>query len=277
MFKNKKIITIGAVTLLLCWIGNIIYYNSKVLNEPLFLKHYYEIPKEVYGFNLYYVQNINSTDKIVRIGFPELGEDLVAFSESDSNLDNRYYVVKSVQINIANTELGGEKYNNKLITRADIQFSSGKQIKVNLGKIYINCNQSDNSSMESKGIYFNGDNTASFSFNINKDIKVTEISSEFFKNLNNLVQFSSNKKVLSKSSFPIQLKAPINVYPENWFTLDCKMNTENENNQYYFHFDILTEDEHGNKGSTSCYIGSFVQPPFNIDVDALKKSAEEGK
>lgn len=67
---NKNIVISLIVLLILFWTLNIIYYKKQVLKEPLFVKHYYDIKKGTGDFQLYYIQNINSKDRVVSITIP---------------------------------------------------------------------------------------------------------------------------------------------------------------------------------------------------------------
>jgi hypothetical protein len=268
--KKKKFIVYGLVLLSLCWIGNIIYYNNKVLKKPIFLEHYYDIPEEMSDFNLYYIQNINSKDQVARVVFPEVGQTPVFSEETDNNdyndIDKRYYVLKIIKINIYNgmSNMPAE-YKNKTITKAQVQFSSGKSMNVNLGKIYFNSDEGDNNGLEQFSSLASNDNTGNYSYRVKKDIMITGINCKLDKAVKDMVRINVDGKFISNNKFPIKLKAGCGFY------IVYKMNL-NKNNAYFFNFDILTEDLQGNKGSTRCFIGTAVQPPEDLDVDTLKKT-----
>lgn len=272
MHKNKKFILYGLVLLSLCWIGNIIYYNNKVLRKPIFLKHYYAIPEEMCDFNLYYIQNSNSEDRVTRVVFPEIGQTPVFSEETDNNdynnMDKRYYMLKIIKINIySGMSNMPVEYINKTITKAQVKFSSGKTMNVNLGKISFNSDEVNDSGLGEFSSSVSSDNTGNYSFMVKKDIMITGINSELYKNVKDMLQINVDGKFISNNRFPIKLKAG------NPFYISYKMPL-NKNTAYFFNFDILTKDLQGNNGSSICFIGSTVQPPYNLDVDALKKAVK---
>ncbi|MBU3142786.1 hypothetical protein [Clostridium sp. CF012] len=91
MNLNKKHIIFGSAILVLCWTLNIAYYQNKVIKEPLFINHYYEIQQGMNCFDLYYIQNLSSQSEITSIIFPEIGTQHMNFTDTDVNSDKRYY------------------------------------------------------------------------------------------------------------------------------------------------------------------------------------------
>lgn|GEM_PF-1547396 len=270
---HKKLIIYGLVLLLLCWIGNILYYNNKEIKEPLFLKHYYALQDGMGDFNLYYVQKINSQDKVSSIVFPEIGQNPVNFTENDDNntdynIDKRYYALKTIRIIIYNGDMSNmpAEYKNKIITKAKIQFSNGKSMNVSLGKIYFASDEVKDNGLEQRSTTVSSDNTEYYTYWIKKDIMITGINYQFNKQVNGMLEINIDGKAISKNSFPIRLNSVGMV------SIGDKMNL-NKNNAYFFNFDILTEDLQGNKGKSSCFIGSIFQPPENLNVDTLKKNS----
>lgn len=99
---NKKYIVFGSVILVLCWTLNLVYYQNKVIKDPLFINHYYDIPRGMSSFDLYYIQNLSSQSKVTSIIFPEIGEQHINFTETEVNSDNRYYTLKNIRVIIDN-------------------------------------------------------------------------------------------------------------------------------------------------------------------------------
>lgn len=88
---------------------------------------------------LYYLENINSQDKVTSIKFPELDTQPAYLDETDLGNDNKNYKFKALSLstlNISSNQLQGQ-YKTKLITKAEINFSSGKVTTVDLVKIYF--------------------------------------------------------------------------------------------------------------------------------------------
>jgi len=271
MKLSKKKIILGVVFLVLLWAGNIIYYEKHVLKEPLFINHYYNLKTGMNDFRLYYIQNINSQDRVISIVFPEIGQQFLNFSELDGNSDSnrRYYMLKTITVNLFN---GGneipEEYKNKVITKAQICFSSGKKVNTDLGKIYLDNNEIEKIDLKQSSTSSSSDNTGSSTFIANKDINVTGINSKFQEELKDILQINIDGIPLSKMAFPIKLKAGTDLNLSYSFIFN--KNDIRKNNAYFFTLDLLTEDFQGNKGTSSCFVNYCAQDPAEFDIDVIK-------
>ena len=285
MKLNKKYIAIGLSFLVLCWIGNIIYYKDHVLKEPLFIKHYYDVEKGSRKINLFYIQNINSKNKITSIIFPEIGQQELTFTESDGEVDNKYYMLKNVEAKIIdyNEEDIPDEYKNKVITKAQVQFSDGTTMSVNLGKIYLYSDvieQEDLSVQYTKSYsYIDGSRTTSTSSTTlgvhpnttlsgGYEIKITGISSNFDEEIKDIIHIYVNEEPIDKDSFPIYLKKEDTI--SFGYAFDYSNDIKKINNAYFLKFNVLTEDPEGDKGSTSFNVYSNMPEPTNFDIHSLK-------
>lgn len=268
---NKKMVIWGLLLLGLLWSGNIIYYEKQVLKEPLFIKHYYDIKKGM-RFQLCYIQNINSKDKVISIVFPEIGQQPVNFNEYDSNINRRYYMLKTILVDIPNGVINEipEEYKNKVITKARICFSNGKVLNVQLGKIYLYSDEIERIDLE-PSVSSRKDNTGSAIFMADKDINVIGINSKFYEEIKDILKISIDGKPLSNITFPIKLKQGecLSVSYGVIFNKDDIRVSD----AYNFTIDVLTEDLLGNKGRSSCSVILESRSPedfINVDIDALK-------
>lgn len=274
MKLNKKMIAFGMALLVVLWTGNIIYYEKHAIKEPLFIKHYYDVDKGTGSFRLYYVQNINSKDKVINIALPEIGQQYVNFTELEQgNSDGRYYTLKTIMVNIFNADMDKipDEYKNKLITKAKISFSNGKTMDVNLGKIYLYSDKNKNQDLKQRGMSASNDDTGSNTFYADKDTSITGINSRFYEEIKDVLQISINGKPLSNITFPIKLKAGEIIDVSYAFNFNNKKDIR-LNNAYNLSFDILTEDSQGNKGSSPCFIDFYPNFPEYINIDALKNN-----
>jgi len=282
MKLNKKYIAIGISFLVLCWIGNIIYYKDHVLKEPLFIKHYYDVGKGDGNFNIFYIQNINSKNKITSIIFPEIGQQELNFTEYDGEVDKKYYMLKNVNVKIINDneEDIPDEYKNKVITKAQVQFSDGTTMDVNLGKIYL---YSDEIEHKDLGIqctqtssYTSGSTTSTTTLGVHPnttlggddEIKITGISSNFDEEIKDIIHIYVNEEPIDKDSFPIYLKKDDTI--SFGYAFDYSNNIKKINNAYFLKFNVLTEDPEGDKGSTSFNVYSNMPAPTNFDINSLK-------
>lgn len=280
MKLNKKLLVSSIVLLILLWSGNIFYYEKHILKEPLFIKCYYNLPSGLDMFNLYYIQNINSQDNITEITFPEIGIQPLTFSVLDMNTDGKNYRLKMLSINKFNNYLNKipNEYKKKILTKANIKFSNGKIMTVNLGKIYFNgeteVNEIRNTDLiQSSGSSCN-DSTGSTIFTAKKDLTILSISNKFYDEIKDILKVNINGKELSNIVFPIKLKKDDQVSINYGFTFN--QNDIRKNYLYNLAFYISTVDSKGTKGNSLFGIGSSImQYPDNFDIDALKNHMEE--
>jgi hypothetical protein len=272
MNLSRKYVVFGAVILVLCWTLNIVYYQNHVIKEPLFINHYYDVPQGMNDFDLYYIQNLSSQSKVQSVTFPELGLYQMNFSQTDVNSDKRYYMLKSIKVNIMNGSGNSipEEYKNKVITKANIKFSDGKTINVNLGKIYLFNDELTDGALKFYRVTSTNDNAGSSDFTAEKDLKITGIDSRFNEEIKDILEVKINDKLLSDVSFPFTLKKGEPLYINYGFNF--KGNLIKQNNAYSFRLNVLTEDFSGNKGSTPCYINMHMQSPEYFNMDAFENN-----
>lgn len=275
MNLNKRVIVIGLVLLIVLWAGNIIYYEKHVIKEPLFIKHYYDVDIKGDIVNLYYLQSTTSKDKIINITFPEIEQKYIEFTENDiDNSKGPYYRLKALNINVnngSNNEVSDE-YTNKVITRANITFSSGKTMNVNLGEIYLyNSDKNKTSYLKREMQSSSSDNTGGTTFYTDKDIYITGINNRFYNDIGDILEISIDGTRLSDVKFPIELDAEQSINIAYAFKFSNK-NDIRLNNAYHLVFNLSTEDSRGNKGSTPCFIDFYPSSSDNLNINALKNS-----
>ncbi|WP_234121557.1 hypothetical protein [Clostridium hydrogenum] len=265
MKVNKKIIIGFAVILLVIWIGNIIYYKRHILKAPLFVKNYCELGKDGGNFELDYIEDIKSNDKIEKIDFPEIKKYNAAFSELCGNTYERFYALKTIEITFTNDEVN--EYKNKIITKAIVKFSSGKTMKVNLGKIYFG-----DDVQVPNGLKLWNSSGDCYSFTVNKDTSITGIKSRFKSYVKDALKISINGKKISDKNFPIELKNGDDFYMT--YEINFSKNDIRRYNSYNIDFDVITEDKNGHKGSIPCFVNSNFSFTDDIDINSMKRNSE---
>lgn len=270
---NKKIVYIIAFVLMGVWVGNIIYYEKHVINEHLFIKHYYDVSESMDSLRLYYVESINSKDNVTSVMFPEIGQEYENFIETDIGSSNSpYYKLKTITVNLYSGGINTlpDKYKNKLITTAEVRFSSGKMMNVNVGRLYFHSYANKNSDLKLERQSSSSDNNGGTTLYTDKDIYVTSISNRFYNEIKDILRVSIDGKPLSDVKFPIKLKAGQTIDMTYQFKFSNKKDTR-LNNAYNLVFDISTEDLQGNRGISNCYIDFYPNSVDNINVDILKR------
>lgn len=274
MNYNKKGIILGLIFLAAAWAGNILYYNNHVLKEPVFIKHYYDLKNGMNTFQLYYIQNINSDQHVAAITFPELENQYVDFGENDWNSDHRYYKLKIINISLfrATPEDIPSQYKNKLITKAQVHFSDGKVMTVDLGRIYLYNDSSEKPSIFTANASSGSDNTGSVTFRTDGQIKIIGIITKFPELLDNPLKIRINNNSLMDIKFPIELR-DMRTFDMN-YSFNFEKKDMRNNYVYNFPVDILTEDSNGNRGYGSFFVSHWLQFPEQYDISSLVKAAK---
>lgn len=270
MNLNKKFITIGVVLLIFSWVGNIFFYEKHILSEPIFIKHYYDVPDGMNNIQLYYIQNINSQESIASIEFPEIGQDFISFTESDRNSDNHYYKLKSISVNLYNRDQNKvpDNLKNKVITKAKFTFTNGKVLDEDIGKVYLYSNNTNDPTLTTVKASSSSDNMGASTLRASKDIKITGIQTKFPEIVGDVVSMKINEKAIKDIKLPLELKTGDTVEVSYGF----KFNKDDirRNNAYNFTIDILTENTDGTKGSRLCMLNYWLQFPEQYDIQSLR-------
>jgi hypothetical protein len=255
------------------WSLNVFYYKSHVLKEPVFVKHYYDLREGMDRITLYYIQNINDNETITDITIPELGDDYIVFNENTHNTDDKYYKLKSITImlNKGKENTYFNKYKDKIITKAIVNFSRGKTLFVDVGKIYL-YNTQNKSPVSVTTNYASGssDYTGSSSYALDKEMDIVGIYCRFTELIGNGINIEINDKKFSELKFPIRMKAgeTLNVK----YSLNFNKEDIRRSYVYDFPIDIGTVDIYGNIGHASLYINYWLQFPEQYDIKRLINS-----
>jgi hypothetical protein len=274
MNLNKKYIILGLVLLIAAWVGNVFYYQSHSLKQPIFLKHFYEVKQGMEGFSLYYIDNINSEDNVNYIVFPEIGDDYLSVTSSNYNDDNRYYRMKVVTIKMITdyARTVSDELKNKVITKATIGLNNGKKIDVDIGKIYLYNDQLDNRDLEFESSGGTSDNSGYTELSSLGSLSVYEINSKFPELVDDMLEIKVDETPLKDVKFPFDLKFG------DWFKVSYKFNFKEKdlrrNNVYNFTLDVLTQNSSGEKGSNSIFV--HYQPHFPEMYDIYQMLSNEG-
>lgn len=271
MNLNRKILIPTLILLVISWTLNTAYYKSHMLKEPLFLKHYYDIKRGMPFFDLYYIDNIDSKVDIAGISFPEIGQGYVEFNRSDSNTDRKHYKTNiiSVVINRGNMEDIPEYYKNKLITKVQVQFTNGKVMDVDIGKIYLYSEDPGSPVVKTNGTPGSNDSTVGTSNYIEKYTKINGAYSKFPEIVGDVVRLSINGKALENINFPLELEMG-NMFQLK-YCFNFKENDIRRNYVYAFSIDFTSEDRLGDEIPNGIYLNYYPQSTNMLDINALKK------
>ncbi|MDA8229101.1 MAG: hypothetical protein M0T74_15635 [Desulfitobacterium hafniense] len=138
MNKKRIYLIILALLLTLSWVGNLTYFYSQRLAEPVFLKNYIEstlFPNQNLEIELYYIVNRDETPDLVSVELPNLEKVYVRLRTFTFNTYS-HYVLKRAIISIDRPQvddfLGLDKIS---ISQLRVHFSNGMTKVVDVGEI----------------------------------------------------------------------------------------------------------------------------------------------
>lgn len=268
---KKKYVLLGLLLLTAAWLGNIFYYQKHVLKEPLFIKHYYDVKQGMDSFRLYYIDNINQKNEVAYISFPEIEEGYTSTEIWQHNSDNRYYNFKIINVRTNGVSDGNipENLINKVITKAIVYLNNGKSFDVDIGKIYLYNDRSDERILHSIRTMGSSNNTGSTTFTSPAHSKIYGVSTKFPELMDGMLNVSINDIPLEDVKFPINVNMGDNITVNYGFKFDRK--DINRNNAYEFSIDLLTENSVGEKGVNSAFVDYWLQSPEEFDIAAMLK------
>lgn len=223
MKKTNMLLKIGIILIgmvfAICLFS--IYYFQ--LEEPVFLKHYYEISSaknadtwESEPFSLKYITNITDKRKVIGIFFKEApdlyfyasedyrGMSTFTFNNQNGNISlgekiGRYNL-RTVYVNLKGGDNVGndiESLENLELSQATVQFDNGSTMEVDIGKIILyQINQSENF-LESRSSTSSNDGSSSTNYSVKKDITLEKVDSPLMQEVKNLIQLKIGEQDFS--------------------------------------------------------------------------------
>lgn len=182
---NKKILGIALLVIVVSWVGNLWYYQSKQLDEPLFLKHYYA---SVDTFELYYLMNKQDPKKVQSIEFSDGTVMYPRYENSGIHQDNPR-LSYNVRSESTHYWMSAVRFNAQQLTRkkvdhegeAIITMDDGEMIVADIGRIFTEEPQQSSSIFQSNMSSGGSDGRTTQSYTVGETIEIEEISSAFPK------------------------------------------------------------------------------------------------
>ncbi|MCH1626706.1 hypothetical protein [Fredinandcohnia quinoae] len=147
---NVKIFWAGILIVLIGWGGNFIYYESKQIEQPIFLDHYYEmhLNEEKVDITFYYLTNKKDTSSVNYVDINGVDaypiSDDFSFVWVDTNTPQfeqefSHQYLKSITVSIPSDSIPLENSRDEVWTfgEMDVFFSDGKTIHADIGKVAI--------------------------------------------------------------------------------------------------------------------------------------------
>ncbi|SFK03409.1 hypothetical protein SAMN04487936_106232 [Halobacillus dabanensis] len=180
---NKKILMIALVVIVVSWGANLWYYQSKQLDEALFLKHYYA---EVDTFEIYYLMNKQDPKKVQSIEFSDGTVMYPDYKNTGFPQDNPRMTF-NVLSESTHYWMASAQFDTKEVTResidhqgeAIITMDDGEMIVADIGTI-ITEEPPERSGVFKQDMSSGGsDGRSTQSYTVKERIKIEDISSPF--------------------------------------------------------------------------------------------------
>lgn len=253
--KNSTILKFGSIAIVLLFIVNIVYYMQLRIDEPVFLRHYYELYIQNGTFlNIYYISDSANEREIYRIEFPQMPEEFAYLSNNGMYSEGfgKYERAKFAHYkfnNIMGTlyydpETESENLESVVLDKAIIYYSNGEKQEVDIGKIILHKNYKHDSFIDNAYNSSSSDFTSSTGIRPTKDITIMSITSELDDETNGFLRQTLNGVDFFNLIFPMKAKAGDNMDIESKFLYNT--NDIRKYNAYEVQQTINAMDEEGN-------------------------------
>ncbi|RXT01915.1 hypothetical protein [Ammoniphilus sp. CFH 90114] len=164
-------IGLSLLALVLLWVGNMTYYQRHQLDEPLFMKHYYNIVTlgNQLNFELYYLVNQREDVGIYRLHLPDSEIDLYPTWEHDNN-HSQYHKLKNARFEWDEVALESLK-DDMQIREIEVEFTNGSRKLVDIGEILIRKTNEDPAYIHSQSSGSSSDNTGFSHYRQKEELK----------------------------------------------------------------------------------------------------------
>lgn len=255
--KNDVILKYGLIIVIIIFIANAVYYMNMTLDEPVFLKHYYEV--DLYDrehLSIHFIDNSNVKNQLYDIDFPQLPEDFAYISISDfynkkdgfdRSIKHAHYNYNTIFLEIRNTDRNQENKNEEtiILDKAIIKYYGGHKQEVDIGKIVIHKNTKEQNYTDN--FYSSISNNFSFGTKITaiKDIAIENIESYMDEEINGFMGIVMNDVKIENLKFPVIINNGDSIF----FKKDYNFTSEDNRkyNVYNVQKRIMFSDMKGNK------------------------------
>lgn len=140
---NRTKIVVGLILLVLLWAGNIYFFERNQLNEPLFLKHYYDLTLtgDHLQFDLYYLVNRQDDAKTATLRM----EDNSFFFQTTEDVKYRgqYWTLKHITVHLSKDQIRQTASDRIIIQNIRVQFPRQQEKKIQIGEIHVRLGDSN--------------------------------------------------------------------------------------------------------------------------------------
>ena len=256
--NNKAILKYGLIVIVLFFLASLIYYMGFSLEEPVFLKHYYErvLHGESYIF-IHYITNSNDKRQVSEIYFPQLEDDFV-YAEHEyfggGNYRNEKYAHYSYNVFAIKFHFyddGSTEPKTFVLDKAVIIYNNGEKQNVDIGKIVIHKNMKQDRFFEMEYSSSSNNYTSSYVIRAVKNVRVEKVESMFDKETKNFLELTINHVNLNELEFPFNINEGEKLSINSSFLIDTY--DERRYNVYDLQRIIYSVDEEGDFGYDFIY------------------------
>lgn len=170
----------GILLVILSWIGNTYYYQSKQIEHPIFLTHYYEkFDDQDENVSLYYLSNRKNPDLVHSIKIGDAIIYPVSQEQSKSVQNYKYQTIYSFTFDPKEIYDQTKKKGPISFSKVTYTTANGKTYTAPIGKITLQTNNSRDHILESMVSSSTNDNYVSMSsdlFRVRQPMTLSEIN-----------------------------------------------------------------------------------------------------
>ncbi|MFD0959653.1 hypothetical protein [Paenibacillus chungangensis] len=208
--KEKKVLIVIALLIAGSWIGNLMYYKSMQLKEPLFLKHYITVGNvggEMIGIR--YLENSHAKDKIEGIQLAELPHLNFQMWEKTSYSHQKLMEASAT----IQPELIPDDLPLPLVIRnATVFFDSGRSMEMPIGEIQIVARE-DSGILDFRSASSNGE----YKVTLNKSATLEGIDYSYREQLEPWYELMESGVPIDKLDYPVQMSKGQGLsFSHNW-------------------------------------------------------------
>lgn len=215
------------------------YAAHMLLDEPVFLTHYYDIPRFGSGrmIDLDYITNKNDNRSVTDVMFPE-SPDLPVSLNIDSDY-NTFFYHKTRHVYVRSELPYDEEFPLTMLTTMRVTFSDGTENDFDIGKIIVGNKPDGSEYIRSMSSGASNMGEASEEFLVLKDCRLMDITNDFTEDIGTRIDIKING---ADYTLPMELHQGDTVA----FNSALDINDENVYNAYAIDSTLTFEDSEGN-------------------------------
>jgi hypothetical protein len=193
-FLKEKVLWVGIILVLLSWAGNYYYFQSKQLEHPIFLDHFYEtyLQDETY-LTFYYLSNKRDNSEVSYVliddveAYPVSFDGFTMWTTNTPRFEQEFshQYIKSVRIQLPQLDLPIIKGSDDVWSFENIHvvFSDGETLTTDIGKVNVYGKLPDDEVFESRMSSGSSNHRSTESMVAIKELSVEGVNIPFSKDL----------------------------------------------------------------------------------------------